>query len=338
MIPYISVIIPVYNSDKYLKDCITSLINQELDNIEIIIVDDLSMDDSYHIAEKYEKEYPGKIKALKLSKKGRQGGARNYGIKNAIGDYMAFVDSDDRIAPTMYSELYSMAQKYSADIVYGGYYEDYGEKQIPILFANHKNEANCRIDITGENKTDFIADIHPLWTAIYKAELIKENSVYFPENLAYEDNYFSVVVRYFAQSYVYVDKPFYYYNKINTNSTSSKKNAVHHLDRIKTAQMTLDFLKSQHDYEIIKEAVEYIYLEHYYIHTVSCIIYYFDKTDYDLIKDVRMKFLNEFPNYKKNQYYIKKFSKLKRMIFSINEISPRLYVLIYKISRRIQTP
>ena len=95
--PKVSVIVPIYNVEKYLKKCLDSLVNQTLDDIEIILVNDGSKDNSKQIAEKFANDYPNKIIYLE-KENGGLSSARNYGLKHAKGDYISFVDSDDYVS------------------------------------------------------------------------------------------------------------------------------------------------------------------------------------------------------------------------------------------------
>lgn len=108
MKPKISVIVPVYNTESYLERCLDSLINQTFKEIEIIIVNDGSTDNSNKIIQKYERKYEGKVISLYIENKG-PGEARNFGIKYASGKYVGFIDSDDWIDSKMYEKLYNKA-------------------------------------------------------------------------------------------------------------------------------------------------------------------------------------------------------------------------------------
>ena len=115
MNPQISVIVPIYNVEKYLAKCIDSIINQTLTNIEIILVNDGSTDNSRKIIDKYDKK-DSRIKVIH-KKNGGQGSARNAGLDIAKGEYIGFVDSDDWIDSNMYENLYNAAISNNADIV-----------------------------------------------------------------------------------------------------------------------------------------------------------------------------------------------------------------------------
>lgn len=111
----ISIIVPCYNEEKYIERCINSILSQTLNNIELIIIDDGSKDNTYKICKNYEIKFPDKIKIIYQENQG-QGIARNIGIKYAQGTYIGFVDADDIIDPTMYEKLYNSIKKYDSDI------------------------------------------------------------------------------------------------------------------------------------------------------------------------------------------------------------------------------
>ena len=104
----VSVIVPVYNTEKYLEKCLNSLVQQTLDEIEIIVVDDGSPDNSQAIISKYAEQYPNKIISLK-KKNGGLGDARNFGLEYAAGEFIGFVDSDDWVDTKMYETMYKEA-------------------------------------------------------------------------------------------------------------------------------------------------------------------------------------------------------------------------------------
>lgn len=112
----VSVIVPVYNVEAYLEKCLFSLVSQDLEDIEIIVVNDGSKDRSQTIINKFAQEYPSKIKAF-IKENGGLSDARNFGIDHATGDYIGFVDSDDYVEKTMFSEMYHLAVLHNAEMV-----------------------------------------------------------------------------------------------------------------------------------------------------------------------------------------------------------------------------
>ena len=112
----ISVIVPVYNVENYLEKCLNSLVNQTLQEIEILVINDGSTDNSQKIIDVFQNKFPQKIKTF-AKENGGLSDARNYGIDRATGEFLAFVDSDDYVSATMMEEMYGLAKKHEAEIV-----------------------------------------------------------------------------------------------------------------------------------------------------------------------------------------------------------------------------
>lgn len=210
----ISVIIPVYNVENYLKKCLDSITNQTLEDMEIICIDDGSTDSSPDIL----KEYSKKDKRIKIITKENEGQAtaRNLGIKEAKGEYIAFIDSDDFIEPEMLEKLYTKAKDNNLDIAMCkiatydnqtkeikdnvwyymlGVFRDF---EMDIFSHKDTKEFTCNISVTPYNK-------------IYKTSLLKENSILFPEGLIFEDEKFFFDTYLRAKRVSIVDEFLYYY-------------------------------------------------------------------------------------------------------------------------------
>jgi glycosyltransferase involved in cell wall biosynthesis len=209
----ISIIVPVYNGEKYLINCLSYLVNQTLNDIEIIIIDDASIDKSRYIMEECKRQYPEKVKCIYLNENHGAGGARNIGIKEANGDYIGFVDSDDQVETNMFEELYQTAVKGDYDIVDSYLYHE-KEKQIVIstsIEAEGILEYNKR-KILIQN-TGYIV------TKIYKTDLLRKEDILFRENVPFEDPDFLCRVYLLAKSLACVKKVFYFY-RYNIQSTT----------------------------------------------------------------------------------------------------------------------
>ncbi|SHM51989.1 glycosyltransferase family 2 protein [Chryseobacterium polytrichastri] len=114
--PKVSIIVPVYNVENYLAKCLDSLMNQTLQNIEVLVINDGSKDNSEKIIQQYAQQYPEKIKAFS-KENGGLSDARNFGIDRATGDFIGFVDSDDYVTETMFEEMVTLAEKYQSKMV-----------------------------------------------------------------------------------------------------------------------------------------------------------------------------------------------------------------------------
>ncbi len=251
----LSVIIPVYNVEDYLNECLDSVINQTLEDIEIICIDDGSTDNSPNILKEYQKK-DSRIKII-TKENGGQATARNLGIKEAQGEYIAFVDSDDFIEPTMFEKLYTKAKDNNLDIAMCkiatydnqtkeikdnvwyymlGVFRDF-EKDI----FNHKDtkEFTCHIAVTPYNK-------------IYKTTLLKENNILFPEGLIFEDEKFFYDTYLRAKRVSIVDEFLYYYRINRKGSTVDTIKDNDFSDIIPISKLIRETFKETDNYEDYK--------------------------------------------------------------------------------------
>ena len=131
-IPAVSIIIPMYNTEKYIGECLDSILNQTFTDYEVIVVDDCSTDNSCAIVESYLPKFGDKLQLIKSEKNsgGCPGIPRNIGIRLSLGEYILFVDSDDAITPTALDELYHLAKKFNADVVHCGKYYIVPDKAV----------------------------------------------------------------------------------------------------------------------------------------------------------------------------------------------------------------
>ena len=243
----VSVIIPVYNTEKFLRKCLDSVCNQTLQDIEIICINDCSTDGSLEIL----REYAGKdirIKLIELFENGGAAKARNIGIDIAHGEYIGFVDSDDFVDLDFYEKLYNKAVETGADAVKGKLYlydintnKVYLEAWIDINDSVKKNKANFYFTFT---------------TAIYKSSLIKEYNIRFLEGLIhFEDPYFTIMAAIHYNKLEVIDDAKYYY--INNPNSTSRKNITKEQAKsiVYGADVVLDLLNNANidklHYEIV---------------------------------------------------------------------------------------
>ena len=233
----VSVIIPVYNVEKYLERCLESLVNQTLKDIEIICVNDGSTDNSLKILEEFAKK-DERIKIFNRENKG-QSAARNFGIEHANGEYIGYVDSDDWVDLDFYEKLYNAAVKYDADIVAADFVRKNDKK--------HKIRLNLKSEkvYTGiEEKIEVCHAIKEgcIWNKIY-AKNILEN-LKFVEGMYFEDGLFTLKALYNSNKLVTVLNTFYYYF-VNSTSTVKKMNRKKLNDKILCRQQMMRFIKEK---------------------------------------------------------------------------------------------
>ena len=222
----VSIIVPVYNVEKYLNRCVESLLNQTYKNIEIILVNDASPDNSIAIMKEYEKKYPDIIKCIYLTKNVRQGGARNRGLKIAKGKFICFVDSDDYVESDYIEELLNNVQ--DKTMTFCGYYIDSYKKCgviSPIEIKHRENECvKIKDSFTDVFHHGFFAAI---WNKIYEVERLRENDIKFDESLSLgEDLLFNLeYLKTGINKFKYVSIPLYHYVKRGTESLDNKYRA-----------------------------------------------------------------------------------------------------------------
>ncbi len=207
----ISVIIPVYNTEKYLEQCLNSVINQTLKDIEIICVNDCSTDNSLEILKEYSQK-DKRIKIIDLKENKGVSNARNIGINKAEGEYIGFVDSDDWIDDNYYETLYNLAITKSSDIAKGNICEHINHKIQKDLFNINKN-------IKYNNGKLFF---YTYWVcAIYKRKLIVNNDLKFDEKLTNgEDGLFLIQSLKLSNHVTCDDSVFYHYVRREESANS----------------------------------------------------------------------------------------------------------------------
>lgn len=212
--PKVSVIVPVYNVEKYLKQCLDSIVNQTYKNLEIIIVNDGTKDNSMKIVEEYLQDK--RIKVIN-KKNGGLGSARNRGIEEATGDYISFVDSDDYIDLNMYEKLINVIRGEEIIIFNHSRFDDItGE----IVKKNYTKESKMK---KLEKRINYLySNIeNSCWNKIYKADFIKKNKFRFMEIL-YEDVCWNIEVFYKAEKVRLLNEDFYFYRVNRKNSIMEK--------------------------------------------------------------------------------------------------------------------
>lgn len=231
--PLVSVVVPIYNVEKYLERCIESLLNQTLHNIEIILVDDGSLDNSGTICDKVQ-EMDNRVKVIH-KRNGGLSSARNAGLEIASGEYIGFVDSDDDVALDMYEKMYTTAKQENVDFVMSDYIRilESGDTYLKTLrissgrYDKEKIRKNIYPQlIMGEN-----LDYGPLlsvWHCLYRKEFLDKYQLYFDEEVRWsEDNIFSAFVGYYADSFYYIKGQglYHYYQNPGTITTTYRRDA-----------------------------------------------------------------------------------------------------------------
>lgn len=267
----ISVIIPMYNVEKYIIKCAQSLFEQTLDNIEYIFVDDGSTDSSMIVLKNILERYPDKKDFVRILQHGNNKGvssARNTGLKYAQGEYIYYCDADDYLERNMLAQLYNMAHKTGADIVWCDFYMDF------------KNEIKYCSTITAENdkitllKKYISYGWNTPWNSIVKRHIYTDNNLYSDEGYNFCEDYGLMVrVMFFANSYAYVKQALYHYNCVNSNSLVNnqlnKKSKTFH-DELAINLLIVDFFKQHKLYSKLEKELSWRVLKAKRGYLTSC--------------------------------------------------------------------
>lgn len=256
----VSVIVPVYNSESYLSRCLDTLVNQTLDDIEILVINDGSPDDSQAIIDRYAEEHPGKIVPL-MKENGGLSDARNFGIARATGEYLGFVDSDDWVDLDMYERLYERAARTDSDVVFHPMTYAYPKRRVRRYFTSALELFGKSV---GESPRLLAYANSFAVNKIYRREFWSAGGFEFPVGQAFEDSAVVYNILYAANKVEFVNIPFYFYERGREESiTNVSDKRVH--DIFKSCDSILDFYRSQPDYHATKDVVELLCISHMFV-------------------------------------------------------------------------
>lgn len=309
----VSVIIPVYNTEKYLQDCINSVLAQTGVSLEIILVNDGSTDSSPCICDKYAKRHDN-IRAIHIKNSG-PATAKNEGLKLAHGNYIALTDSDDKMEPMMLCKMVNAGYKHNADIVCCNY------KQIDEQgVVSHLNSTNRLYVLNHEEGLIHFFSKDKIysqcWTKLYKRQMLRDYNIENDPGLRTDEDFiFNIRAFVKAQTTVIVDEPLYEYT-YRENSLARdyfKKNINKYIDnRIQRVKVTQDAVKNESD------SIKYWSLVHiimYYNELLGKVAlfpqYYADKRIKKILSEIRKN-----KKILKNHYIHCGFSNLGRILIS----------------------
>jgi len=288
----VSVIVPVYNVEKYLGKCLDSLVHQTLEDIEIIVVNDSTKDNSQSIIDHYKSLFPNKLTSY-IKENGGVGEARNFGLKHASGEYIGFIDSDDYVELNMYEEMYNLAVKNDSDLVVCDleyFWENSGRTQI---MKGYIEKIQQPID-----RSVFLSPLFA-WNKLYRKKLLIDNQIFFPKGLWYED--IPVVVPLFsiAKNISYVDEVMIHYLQHDSSIMGSKTNPKM-FDIFTSMQMVYEFYLQKDLLKEYFEEIEYLFIEHFMLYGS---FRFYRSSDYQNLMEKAFDMIQDkFPKWKINPY------------------------------------
>jgi glycosyltransferase involved in cell wall biosynthesis len=287
----ISIIIPVYNAEIYLKQCLDSVICQTFKDFECICINDGSTDNSLSILQ----EYANKDKRFKLINKKNEGVsvARNTGIQNAAGKYIVFIDSDDWISEDYVETLYNSIEKYNCDMVSANFYI-YDDKTGQLKTDKNPKDLYKACFNTSEKKQYFLfLNNNYIWIRIYRKDFLKANNIYFKLNKL-EDSLFLWQAVIFSDNFMFVDKNIYYYRVNRTGSLTTTDYTGAYIEGLREIK---NFLINENLYTHYKQP--------FFLFAMSGIANSFEssKLPYKQLKDIFIKLKYEFLNDRDMKFY-----------------------------------
>lgn len=253
MEPKVSILIPVYKAEKYISQCMESVLGQTYKNLEIIIVDDASPDNSIAIAESLIQKTDNKfdVKILHNEKNKGIADTRNMLLDNATGDYILFVDSDDYIEIDAIDSLVNIANKTDCDIVRCGYFE---VKNHQVRTVSQKPWSN-KTDLLKQHISAWDS-IEAMWQLLIRRRMIEEHHIRFAKGVnASEDHLMMIKLYFYANSIVESTKPIYYYRIDNEQSVTHVNPKAFHDSMYKGMDIAIEFLKDNDVYDVYRDEV-----------------------------------------------------------------------------------
>lgn len=316
----ISVIVPVYNVKSYLSACLDSILNQNFDSYEIIVVDDGSTDGSGELAEQYASHHIDKIRVLHQENQGL-GGARNTGIKAAKGEYVAFIDSDDWIQPNMLSALWKEIQQTSADIaVCGllcvaetgavvGHVVEAKPQHVPLCFAEHKDILFCNPSACNK---------------LYRKSLFIDNDIWFPSHVWYEDIRTIPKLYTVSSSIVFTDQCLYCYLQrsgsiMNNSNVGRNREILDAFDELRSFYYNCGLWNS------FQNELSYLAISHLYIAASVRIIRSQGSIMRALLQEIEQYMQKTFPDFIQNPY-LDQMDRNQKLVFVL--LKSKYYLLI----------
>lgn len=248
----VSVIVPAYNCEKTLAQCLGNLVHQTLTDIEIIIVNDASTDGTWDVIQRCESQFSDKVIAINAEENRGPGGARNIALMYASGEYIGFADSDDIVAVDMFEKLYNKAKEGDYDIVDCGYYNE--EKGEAIVHASDELIG----DLDGYKRSELIVSGGYLWSHLFKRTVIVESGLIFRENVILEDCEYLMYLLATVKNIGNVKEILYKYRYFETSASKYKNAKKYYMNATEAMDVLYKKMSGLDNYEDIKMAVEYV--------------------------------------------------------------------------------
>lgn len=310
----VSLIIPIYNVESFLEKCLDSVQAQTYKDLEVILVNDGSTDNSPKIINKYVAANSN-FKAYTIENSG-QGGARNYGIEKAEGEYIAFMDSDDYIAPNCIERLTETAIKENSDIVVCNCYD---VREDGSVIEKSENNVN-NITTSAFEKPQVLFNRVAPWGKLFKKSVF--GNLRFATRVWYEDMRLIPKLYLNAEKITYIDDPLFYYVQ-RGGSTMNNNNAVRNLEIIDTFDDLIAYFKEKNFYDTFKQELEFLIIDHIVVAGITRVVLCDNPDKKSVLKRLE-EYISGFGGLFNNKY-ITTLSPNKKLILKFNK--HKLYFL-----------
>ena len=324
-----SIIIPCFNVEKYVRECLDSLINQtiEKEELQIILVDDCSTDNTVDILKEYEANYPDLLLLILLDKNGRQGRARNIGLEYATGKYISFVDSDDVVRLDMYEILKHIVEKDNLDVVQFRY-QIFRNGTVPeyrIDDVDVENSNIFEIYDYGNNRKQYLLNSNIMNESctqkVYRRSIVEKVGLKFMEGCAYEEPLFTYPVKFMVDRVAVLEQALYFYRENREGTTLGYMSTPSTIfDHINTQLVLRDNIIKMKDAAGFEDETDL-----YFLHSFYAEPFYFMKSrgwvmPVELWRYLKEKVLLYIPNYMSNVYLDDASLKEEKMLLELIQI------------------
>lgn len=264
--PDVSVIVSMYNAENFIADCLTSLLNQTLTNIEIIVVDDCSTDNSVGVVKNFLPQSDGRLTLTKMTRNsGCPGIPRNSAINSARGKYITFADSDDFIESDALEKLFDVAEKFNADVVHSEkcFTHKNGEVQVESTQENFVDDPTLETDDIGRRIEDFVNKkfMWNVWGKLFRREFLLKSNIKFPAMTTFEDFVFAFECVVATKNYLRVPENFYHYRIRNDSLSRKSRDGIEIAKNLIEAVKVLDKFMTARNFFIDNPKYRYAVLD-----------------------------------------------------------------------------
>lgn len=326
--PKVSVIVPVYNTEKYLRKCLDSLVGQSLQAVEVVAVDDGSKDSSGAILDEYKEKYPDKFVVVH-KENGGQASARNLALTMCRGEYIGFLDSDDFVKEQMFERMYRVAKEQDADYVACGYTDITYQDDKEVILQEYVASKPAK-----ENRDMFFGALVSPFLHLYKKELFDESGVMFPEKYIYEDTAFYLNLIPYVKRIVTIEESLSFrVRHSNSTTTTFKKERVRNI--LPVIQYSLDFYHKNGFYKKYEKELTYFCVKVLLCSSMQRVSRLESYQDAKELAGETLRFIEKnFPNFQKNPYF--KGGMTNLYMKSFHSFSAGIYLAIFRFLNKFR--